>query len=52
MPDFLIPGEDALKQVLTNISTGESICCLTLCQEPNNWYCHTSMRKCKWTLCM
>lgn len=45
MPDFsvLIPGEDALKQVFTNIPTGESICCPTLCQEPHNWYYHIYM---------
>lgn len=42
MPDFsvLIPGEDALKQLFTNILTGESIFCLTPWQEPKNWYCH------------
>lgn len=47
MPDLsvMIPGEDALKQVFTNIPTGESISCLTLCQEPNNWYYHIKKKK-------
>lgn len=32
-------------------STEESICCLTLCQKPNNWYCHiyeNSSGLCAW----